>query len=179
MVAPLVHEENGWKVAMGVVSARLSELGIVLPTIAPASGTYIPHRTIGNLLFVSGQIPRVDGVEHYVGVVGKSVSPQDGYKAARLCALNILARVNSALDGNMDRVVACAQLRGFVNAPADFTDHPAIIDGASDLLVEIFGEKGRHTRIALGAGSLPRGSSVEVDAIFEITSMPDKKGEWP
>lgn len=153
---------------MSVVAARLSELGIVLPSIAPASGNYIPHRLVGNLLFVSGQIPRIDGVEHYVGVVGQDISPEDGYKAARLCALNIVARVNAALDGDLDRVLACAQLRGFVNAPPDFRGHPAVIDGASDLLVEIFAEKGRHTRTALGAGSLPRGSSVEVDAIFEV-----------
>jgi enamine deaminase RidA (YjgF/YER057c/UK114 family) len=153
---------------MSAVSARLSELGIVLPSIAPASGNYIPHRLIGNLLFISGQIPRIDGVEYYVGVVGREISPEDGYKAARLCALNLVARVNAALAGDLDRVVACAQLRGFVNAPADFRGHPAVIDGASDLLVEVFGDKGRHTRTALGAGSLPRGSSVEVDAIFEV-----------
>lgn len=155
---------------MGVVSARLSELGIVLPSIASASGNYIPHRLVGSLLFVSGQIPRINGVEHYAGVVGRDISPQDGYQAARLCALNIVARVNVALEGNLDRVVSCVQLRGFVNAPPDFQGHPAVIDGASDLLVEIFGEKGRHVRTALGAGSLPRGSSVEVDAIFEIAA---------
>lgn len=153
---------------MSVVAARLSELGIVLPTIAPASGNYIPHRLVGSLLFVSGQIPRIDGVEHYAGVVGQDISAEDGYRAARLCALNILARVNAALDGDLDRVIACAQLRGFVNAPANFRGHPTVIDGASDLLVEIFGDNGRHVRTALGAGSLPRGSSVEVDAIFEV-----------
>ena len=153
---------------MGAVSARLSELGIVLPSVTPASGSYIPHRLVGGLLFVSGQIPRIDGVEHYVGVVGQDVLPEDGYRAARLCALNIVARVSAALSGDLDRVLACVQLRGFVNAPADFKDHPAVIDGASDLLIEIFGDKGRHVRTALGAGSLPRGSSVEVDAIFEV-----------
>jgi enamine deaminase RidA (YjgF/YER057c/UK114 family) len=155
---------------MSVVVARLSKLGIALPAIAPASGNYIPHRLVGSLLFISGQIPRIDGVEHYVGVVGQEISLEDGYKAARLCALNLIARVNVALDGDLDRVLACAQLRGFVNAPADFKAHPAVIDGASDLMVEVFGEKGRHTRTALGAGSLPRGSSVEVDAIFEVAS---------
>ncbi|EUB99794.1 Endoribonuclease L-PSP [Rhizobium sp. CF080] len=153
---------------MGVVSARLSERGIVLPSIAPASGNYISHRLVGSLLFVAGQIPRIDGVEHYVGMVGQEISPEDGYRAARFCALNIVARVGAALDGDLDRVIACAQLRGFVNAPPDFKDHPAVVDGASDLIVEIFGERGRHVRTALGAGSLPRGSSVEVDAIFEV-----------
>lgn len=153
---------------MGDVSARLSELGIVLPSIAPASGNYISHRLVGSLLFLSGQIPRVDGVEHYVGVIGRDVSPEDGYRAARLCALNLVARAKAALDGDLDRILACVQLRGFVNAVPDFASHPAVIDGASDLLVEIFGEKGRHVRTALGAGSLPRGSSVEVDAVFEV-----------
>jgi len=153
---------------MGDVAARLSELGIVLPSIAPASGNYISHRLVGNLLFLSGQIPRIDGVEHYVGVVGRDISPEDGYRAARLCALNLVARAKAALDGDLDRILACVQLRGFVNAVPDFAGHPAVIDGASDLLVEIFGEKGRHVRTALGAGSLPRGSSVEVDAVFEV-----------
>lgn len=155
---------------MGVVVARLSELGIVLPSMAPPSGNYVPHRFAGNLLYISGQIPRIDGVEHFVGVVGDSISPEEGYQAARLCALNLVARVHAALDGDLDRVNACIQLRGFVNAPADFRGHPAVIDGASDLLVEIFGDKGRHVRTALGAGSLPRGSSVEVDAVFDVTA---------
>ncbi len=109
---------------MGVVSARLSELGIVLPSIAPASGNYVAHRLVGSLLFVSGQIPRIDGVEHFVGVVGQDVSPEDGYRAARLCALNLVARVSAALDGDLDRVIACVQLRGFVNALPDLRDTP-------------------------------------------------------
>ncbi|WP_454748929.1 RidA family protein [Ciceribacter selenitireducens] len=153
---------------MGDVSARLSELGIVLPSIAPASGNYISHRLVGSLLFLSGQIPRINGVEHHFGVVGRDISPEDGYRAARLCALNLVARAEAALNGDLDRILACVQLRGFVNAVPDFAGHPAVIDGASDLLVEIFGEKGRHVRTALGAGSLPRGSSVEVDAVFEV-----------
>ncbi|MFB9948372.1 RidA family protein [Rhizobium puerariae] len=153
---------------MGVVSARLAELGVVLPSVAVPSGNYVPFRLVGNLLYVSGQIPRVDGVDHFFGVVGADISPEDGYRAARLCALNLVARVHAALEGDLDRVVACVQLRGFVNAPPDFQRHPAVIDGASDLLVEIFGEKGRHVRTALGVGSLPRGASVEVDAIFEV-----------
>lgn len=158
---------------MGVVSARLSELGIVLPSIAPASGNYVAHRLVGSLLFVSGQIPRIDGVEHFVGVIGQDVSPEDGYYASRLCALNLVARVSAALDGDLDRVLGCVQLRGFVNALPDFKGHPAVIDGASDLIVEIFGESGRHVRTALGAGSLPRGSSVEIDAVFEVQRNPD------
>ena len=153
---------------MGAVSARLAGLGVVLPSIASPSGNYIPYRFTGSLLYVSGQVPKIDGVDHFLGVVGEEISLEEGYQAARLCALNLVARVNAALDGDLDRVVACVQLRGFVNAPSDFKEHPAVINGASDLLVEIFGEKGRHVRTALGAGSLPRGSSVEVDAVFEV-----------
>lgn len=153
---------------MSVVAARLSELGILLPSIASPSGNYVPYRVVGNLLYLSGQIPRIDGIEHFVGVVGRDISTEDGYQAARLCALNLVARVHAALEGDLDRVVGCVQLRGFVNAVPEFDRHPAVIDGASDLLVEIFGDKGRHVRTALGAGSLPRGSSVEVDAVFEI-----------
>lgn len=164
------HKNQEKKTAMGNVSARLSELGIILPSIAPPSGNYLPYRFAGELLFVSGQIPRIDGVEHFVGVVGQDISPEEGYQAARLCALNLLARVNDALDGDLDRIRACVQVRGFVNAPADFEGHPAVIDGASDFLVELLGDKGRHVRTALGAGSLPRGSSVEVDAVFEVTT---------
>ena len=166
---------------MGDVSARLAELGVVLPSVAPASGNYIPCRVVGNLLFVSGQIPRIDGVEHYVGVVGEAVSPEEGYQAARLCALNIVARVNAALEGDLDRVLACVQVRGFVNAPADFKGHPAVIDGASDLLVEIFGEKGRHVRTALGAGSLPRAPRSRSMPCLKSLRNPDdnRKGIWP
>lgn len=153
---------------MGVVFARLAELGLVLPSITAPAGNYVPHRLAGNLLFVSGQIPRINGVEHFVGIVGQDISVEQGYESARLCALNLLARVSAALDGDLDRVMACLQLRGFVNASPDFRSHPAVIDGASDLLVEVFGERGRHARTALGAGSLPRGTSVEVDAVFEV-----------
>lgn len=155
---------------MGVVSARLSELGIVLPSITAPSGNYIPYRFTGSLLYISGQIPRINGVDHFLGVVGENISVEEGYRAARLCALNLMARVNTALDGDLDRVSACIQLRGFVNAPPDFRAHPAVIDGASDLLVEILGDSGRHVRTALGVGSLPRGSSVEIDAVFEVAT---------
>ncbi|TXR50416.1 RidA family protein [Phyllobacterium endophyticum] len=155
---------------MSVVSARLSELGIVLPSITAPSGNYLPYRFTGNLLYISGQIPRINGVDHFLGVVGESISVKEGYRAARLCALNLLARVNTALDGDLDRVSACVRLRGFVNARPDFKEHPAVIDGASDLLVEILGDNGRHVRTALGVGSLPRGCPVEIDAVFEVTA---------
>ncbi len=153
---------------MGSVSSRLKELGISLPEITAPSGTYVPFRLSGNTLYISGQVPRVDGIDCYLGLVGSTMDVKEAYQAARVCALNILSRVSTALDGDLDRVSACLQVRGFVNAVPDFKDHPAVIDGASDLLVEVLGEKGRHARTALGAGSLPRGFAVEVDAIFEV-----------
>ncbi|KYB45749.1 hypothetical protein AB664_34085, partial [Brucella anthropi] len=151
---------------MGSVSSRLKELGISLPKITAPSGTYVPFRLSGNTLYVSGQVPRVDGIDCYLGLVGSTMDVKDAYQAARVCALNILAScVRLRLKGDLDRISACLQVRGFVNAVPDFKDHPAVIDGASDLLVEILGEKGRHARTALGAGSLPRGFAVEVDAV--------------
>lgn len=154
---------------MGIVESRLRELGLVLPSrLAPPSGTYVPYRLSGTALYISGQVPRVDGVDSYIGVVGDTMTADEAYQAARACALNLLARAAEALDGNLDRIAACLQLRGFVNAVPTFKDHPAVIDGASDLLVQVLGEKGRHARTALGAGSLPRGFAVEIDAIFEI-----------
>lgn len=155
---------------MGIIDARLRDLGIVLPDVAAPSGNYVPFRLSGNTLYVSGQVPRLNGVEKFRGVVGSTLGRDEAYQAARLCAINLLARVGLALDGDLDRVAACLQLRGFVNAAADFEDHPAVIDGASDLLVEVFGDKGRHSRTAIGAGSLPRGFAVEVEAVFEVAA---------
>ena len=153
---------------MAIIASRLQQLGITLPSLTPPSGTYVPFRKSGTTLYIPGQVPRVDGVDMFLGVVGETMELEEAYQAARVCALNLLARVNAALEGDLDRVAACLQLRGFVNAAPTFKDHPAVIDGASDLLVEVFGEKGRHCRTALGAGSLPRGFAVEIDAIFEI-----------
>lgn len=155
---------------MGVISTRLLDLGIVLPSITAPSGSYIPYRFTGNLLYISGQIPRINGIDHFLGIVGESISVADGYRAARLCGLNLMARVCTALEGDLDRVSSCVQLRGFVNARPDFKEHPAVIDGASDLLIEILGDNGRHVRTALGVGSLPRGCSVEIDAVFEVAA---------
>lgn len=153
---------------MGIVSSRLAELGLALPSVTAPSGTYVPFRLSGSTLYISGQVPRVDGVDRYLGLVGDTMDIAEAYQAARVCALNLLARASMAVDGDLDRISACLQVRGFVNAVPSFKDHPAVIDGASDLLVEVFGEKGRHARTALGAGSLPRGFAVEVDAIFEV-----------
>jgi enamine deaminase RidA (YjgF/YER057c/UK114 family) len=153
---------------MGTIASRLEELGITLPTPAKPVANYVPYTMSGNMVFVSGQVPfGPEGLE-YQGKVGADLTAEDGVAAARLCAINILAQVREALDGDLERVVRCLKLGGFVNAVPDFTDHPAVINGASNLMVEVLGDRGRHARFAVGAGSLPVGVAVEVDAIFEV-----------
>jgi enamine deaminase RidA (YjgF/YER057c/UK114 family) len=148
---------------------RLDELGIALPQSAPKPGAnFLPVKKVGNLLYVSGQVPVLDGVDQYVGKLGKNVSIEDGQAAARLCALNMLAQVDRAVEGDFSRVAGCLRLGGFVNATEDFTEHPKVINGASDLMVAVFGDAGRHTRAAVGCMSLPRGVAVELEGIFEL-----------
>jgi enamine deaminase RidA (YjgF/YER057c/UK114 family) len=122
----------------------------------------------GNLVFVSGQVTLAKDGLKYVGVVGKELSLDDGKAAARLCAINVLAQLKAAVNGNLDRVRRCVRLGVFVNAVPEFTQHPEVANGASDLIREVFGEAGRHARAAVGAGSLPRNVAVEVEAVFEI-----------
>lgn len=153
---------------MGNIDRRLAELGIVLPTPARPVANYVPWVRTGNLLFISGQGPMADGKFVHTGALGSGVSLEDGTRAAKLCAINVIAQARDALDGELDRVQRVVKLVGFVNASADFTDHPKVINGASDLMVEVFGDRGRHARSAVGSPSLPFGISVEVEAIFEI-----------
>jgi enamine deaminase RidA (YjgF/YER057c/UK114 family) len=152
---------------MSVVAKRLQELGIVLPTPVQPVANYVPYRWSGSLLFIAGQIPLQDGQLPYLGKVGVGLSIEQGQAAARLCAINILAQVNAALNGNLDRVNACLKLGGFVNCAADFSDQPTVVNGASDLMVDVFGDKGRHARAAVGSNALPRNVAVEIDAIFD------------
>jgi len=152
----------------GTVDKRLAELGITLPTPAAPAANYVPFVQSGNLLFVSGQITMMDGDLKYVGTVGDDLSTDDGYQAARICAINLLAQVKIACGGDLDRVNRVVKLGGFVNCTADFTNQPKVINGASDLLGEVFGDAGKHARFAVGAPSLPLGIAVEVDGIFEI-----------
>ena len=151
-----------------IIDKRLQALGIELPNLTGPSANYMPVRFHGGVVLVSGQVPRLNGSAMYVGKVGKTISREEAYQAARLCAINMIAQLRVALDGDLDRVVACLRIRGFVNATEDFTDHPTVIDGASDLVVEVFGDAGRHSRTALGVSSLPRGFSVEVDGDFAV-----------
>ena len=153
----------------GTVDARLKELGIELPQAAVPVASYIPFVISGNLVFVSGQLPFRDGEVAYSGKVGGGISLEDGQAAARLCGLNLIAQVRNACGGNLDRVTRVVRLGGFVNCAPDFTDQPQVINGASDLMMEVFGEAGKHARAAVGAPSLPRGAAVEVDGVFEVS----------
>ncbi len=151
------------------IDARLKELGITLPTPAKAAANYVPFVVSGHQVFVAGQVPfNADGKFDHIGKVGTDFSVEEGQAAARLCGLNILAQVKAACDGDMERIVRCVKLGVFVNCPPDFGDHPKVANGASDLMVEVLGDKGRHARFAVGAPSLPFNVAVEIDAVFEI-----------
>ena len=152
----------------GKIDARLKELGIVLPANIPPAANYVPSVQTGNLLFISGQVPTRDGKDIYTGKLGGGISMEQGQEAARLCAINIISHVRNALGGDLDRVVRCVRVTGYVNCTPDFGQQPLVINGASDLMVEVFGEAGRHARAAVGNAALPRNVPVEVDAIFEV-----------
>ncbi|HEY0646641.1 RidA family protein [Phenylobacterium sp.] len=149
--------------------ARLIALGLVLPPAGAPVANYVPVVVHAGLAAVSGQLPR-DGERLVTGQVGTDLTVDDGKAAARLCALAILAQLRDALGGDLDRVVRCVQLTGFVNAAPGFSEHPQVINGASDLMVEVFGDAGRHARAAVGAASLPLGAAVEVAAAFAVSS---------
>lgn len=152
----------------GKIAARLEELGIVLPSPPAPVASYVPWVIAGDLVFISGQVTATaDGLK-YKGRVGNELSLDDGKAAARLCAVNVVAQLKAAC-GDLDRVKRCVKLTVFVNAAPDFEQHPEVANGASDLIVEIFGEAGRHARAAVGAGSLPRHVAAEVEAVFELT----------
>jgi enamine deaminase RidA (YjgF/YER057c/UK114 family) len=152
----------------GKYETRLIELSLDVPKAATPVGNYVAYVITGNLVFVSGQLPLVSGELKYKGKVGADVSLEDGQAAARACALNLVAQVRAACGGNLDRVKRVVKLSGFVNSNADFTQQANVINGASDLMVQIFGEAGKHARAAVSSPTLPLGAAVEVDAVFEI-----------
>ncbi|MBM2852009.1 MAG: endoribonuclease [Candidatus Nitrosotenuis sp.] len=152
-----------------MIDEKLESLGIRLPIPPKPAGSYIPIVISGNLAFVSGQIPMQDGKVAYTGKVPTERTLEDAKSAARICAINILAQLKANL-GNLDRISKIIRVSGFVNSAIDFTEHPKIINAASDLFFEIFGEKGKHSRIAVGVSSLPLNSTVEIDMIVEFTS---------
>ena len=152
----------------GKIEARLKELGIELPQPAAPVANYVPFTISGNLVVISGQICQWNGELRFVGKLGAAIGIVDGRAAARLCALNILSHLRVACGGDLDRVRRVMRLGGFVNCTPEFTDMPQVVNGASDLMVEVFGDLGRHARAAVGVSSLPGGVAVEVEAIFEI-----------
>ena len=151
----------------GRIDARLAELGIVLPDSPAPVANYVPFVRTGNLVHVSGQVSR-DGGGFITGRIGADMDTAAGAAAARTCALSIIAQLRAACDGDLDRVVRIVKLVGFVNSTPDFTDQPKVVNGASDVMVAVFGDAGRHARSAVSAGALPLGCAVEVEAIAEI-----------
>lgn len=152
----------------GRIEARLKELGVALPTPPAPAANYVPYTTAGNLVFVAGQIPFVNGEIRHKGRLGGEISIEQGREAARICALNVLAQAKAACGGDLDRVKRCLKVTGFVACVDGFDRQPEVVNGASDLFVEVLGEAGRHARSAVGANALPRNVAVEVEAIFEI-----------
>lgn len=152
----------------GRIDARLAELNIELPKAAVPLAAYVPAVRTGNQLFISGQVPMWNGELRHVGKLGAGYSIEEGREAARTCALNIIAQAKLALDGDLDRIVRVVKLVGFVNSTGDFNDQPKVINGASELFGEVFGDAGKHARSAVSAASLPFGVAVEIESILEV-----------
>jgi enamine deaminase RidA (YjgF/YER057c/UK114 family) len=152
----------------GTIEKKLEELGIALPTPAAPVANYVGFVRSGNLLFVSGQICLAGGALVAAGKLGGTVSVDEGAAAARVCGINVLAQVKAAL-GDLDKVARVVRLGGFVNATPDFLDAPKVMNGASDLMVAVFGEKGRHARTTVGVAALPADAAIEVEGLFEVT----------
>jgi enamine deaminase RidA (YjgF/YER057c/UK114 family) len=154
----------------GRIESRLAEQGIRIPEAAAPAANYVPWVLSGRLVFVSGQVTMEGGEVRYRGKVGADFSVEEGRQAARLCALNLISQVRAACGGDLDRVRRVVRLGGFVNSAPGFTEQHLVINGASDLMVDVFGEAGRHARAAVGVPELPFGVAVEVDGVFEISS---------
>jgi enamine deaminase RidA (YjgF/YER057c/UK114 family) len=150
------------------IEQRLAARGLELPDAPAPAANYVPYTISGKLLFVAGQVPLRQGQVAVRGRLGDGVSLERGQEAARLCALNLLAQAKAACGGDLGRLARCLKLGGFVSCTAEFTDHPKVVNGASDLMVEAMGEAGRHARFAVGCASLPLNAAVEVEAIFEL-----------
>jgi len=147
---------------------KLSELNIQLPAAPDPVGAYVAFKKVGNMLFISGQLPIGSDGKIIKGKIGKELTLEDGQKASKLCVINILAQAKKAMDGDLDKIKNCIKITGFVNSSDDFKDQPKVINPASETLSEVFGTKGKHARAAVSVNSLPLGVAVEIDAIFEI-----------
>ena len=152
----------------GNIEKNLASQGIVLPQAASPAANYVPYVILGKQIAVAGQIPFWNGELIGLGKVGRDMTTEDGANIARICGLNLIAQLKAACEGNLDRVARVVKLGGFVNCTEEFCDHPEVINGASNLMVDVFGDKGTHSRFAVGVNSLPRGVAVQVDGIFEL-----------
>ncbi len=150
------------------INKKIEELKIVLPEAKAPVGSYVATKIVGKLLFISGQISINENGELIKGKIGQELSTQDGYNAAKRCGLSIISQVKNLCHGDLSKIKSCVKLTGFVNSTDNFIDQPKVINGASDIIVSIFGDAGMHTRAAVSSNSLPLGVSVEVDAIFEL-----------
>ena len=153
----------------GRIEGRLRELQLELPQPSKPGANYVQFVRSGNLLFLTGQLSQWNGERRFIGKLGREFGIEEGQQAARLCALNLIAHLRTALDGDLDRAVRCIRVAGYVNSVSDFVGQSQVINGASDLFVEIFGEAGRHTRMAVGVSALPYDVAVEVEAVFEVS----------
>ena len=153
---------------MHLFEENIKNLGLNIPELQKALANYVPYKIVGKTMYISGQAPVQNGELIYKGKVGSDITIEDGIKAARLCVTNIIAAVKTGLEGDWSKLDSFVKLTGFVNCQDDFTDQPKIINGASDMLVDIFGDKGRHARVAVGSNALPLGIAVEIDAIVQL-----------
>ena len=154
---------------MAGIEEKLSAMNLVIPEAATPLGNYVGYTRSGNTVYISGQLPLRDGAVAVTGKVGADVTVEQGYEAGRICAINLIAQLKAACDGDLNKVVKVLRLGGFVNVAPDFIDAPKCINGASDLFVEVFGDLGRHARFAVGVATLPANAAVEVDGTFEIS----------
>ena len=153
---------------MHLFDENIKNLGLNIPDLPKALANYVPYKIISKTIYISGQAPVQNGELIYKGKVGSDISIEEGIEAAKLCVINIIAALKTGLEGDWDKLDSFVKLTGYVNSTDNFTDHPKIINGASDMISSIFGEIGKHTRAAISSNSLPLGASVEIDAIFEV-----------
>jgi len=153
---------------MHLFDENIKNLGLNIPDLPKALANYVPYKIIGKTIYISGQAPVQNGELIYKGKVGSDISIEEGIEAAKLCVINIIAALKTGLEGDWDKLDSFVKLTGFVNCQDNFTDQPKIINGASDMLVEIFGDQGRHARVAVGSNALPLGIAVEIDAIVQL-----------